>query len=115
MKRKKRGDKSAGPKTASPARTTGQLPQSEKEQNRVGGVQKNVCEMISAGVFSKKLCIEHERKPGQRMPVAGMPGGKCPDDIAPTKPCQDVRVLGYIEPVVISDERVMSGARKERQ
>ena len=56
----------AGPETA------GHPPQDQEQQDRRGGVQQDVGQVVSAGVQAVELAVQHVGEPGQRMPVAGM-------------------------------------------
>ena len=68
----------------------GQPPQQQKEQHRVGQMKQQVGNMRTGRPLAEQVHVEHQRQPGQRMPVAGVPGGKCPGDIARRQTGQDV-------------------------
>ena len=46
----------------------------------LGQLAKDVGQVVSAGVQSIELAVQHVRKPGQGMPVVGMAGGEGPAD-----------------------------------
>ena len=62
--------------------------------------------MMPPGTDTEDLAIEHMRKPGERMPIAGGSGGEGPDDVAPTQALLDERVIRDIDAVVEADEIV---------
>ena len=59
--------------------------------------------MKSEWARSEQRAVEHEREPGERVPVAGVPGRKRPGDVAPSQPAEDVRILRDVKPIVVSD------------
>ena len=64
MDGKDRGHEGAGPKLV------GHAPQNEKQRDRRSGVEQHIGEMMSPGIQSKELAIEHVRQRGQRIPLA---------------------------------------------
>ena len=82
-----RGHEAAGPQLA------GHPPQHEKQGDRRGGVKQQIGEMMSPGVQSKQLDVEHVRQRGQRIPLAVGPLGKGPADGLGGQPLGDVAVF----------------------
>ena len=80
MNRKERGNKSAWPDTARPARTTRHVAKHEKEQDDRNRVQEDIREMMSAGLEPKELAIEHVGNRRQRMPVPRVAVPERPND-----------------------------------
>ncbi|MGD0745848.1 MAG: hypothetical protein ABSA45_11910 [Verrucomicrobiota bacterium] len=66
MNAKKQGDKQAGPQSGR------QILKQEKKQQGVGDVKDKAGEMMSGGVQTIKLAIQHVGKPSHWMPVARM-------------------------------------------
>jgi hypothetical protein len=88
-----------GNKGAAPVRA-GHLLEQAKEQQRVEGVEKKIGGMVSGGVEAVELAIEHVGEPGQRMPVAGVAGGKSPTPALQAETALDHEVLSHIVRVV---------------
>jgi hypothetical protein len=57
--------------------------------------------MHPARVCTEQLAIEHKRKPGQRVPVGRVVGGKSPDDTFPSQTVQNLRIFVYVVFVII--------------
>src|ERR1043166_2333007 len=109
MQSKERRGKSAAPFKSR------QLAQNQKKQKRVCGMKQDVRQMKTVGVFSKELRIEHERQPRERVPVAGVPGGERPDDIAPLQTAENVRIFRNVKPIVVGDEWEVKRAPIKRE
>jgi len=109
MQRKQGGHQRAAPERARHA------PQQPEQQERIGNMQAHAHEMVPAGLEAKKLAIRHVRNPGQRVPVAGVAGGKSPNNIRPLQPALNLRVLGDVVRVVIVDEAMPRHRQKDRQ
>src|ERR1700691_958008 len=62
--------------------------------------------MMACRVQGKELVIEGMRKPGQRMPIRRISGGKGPVDGAPAEATMDVGIRGDVLTIVEDDERV---------
>jgi hypothetical protein len=107
MNSENRGDKSAAPDTASPARTAGHFPEQEKEQENGNGVEQHVREMMSARVQSKNLTIKHVRHRSERGPVTDVmmrerPGYAVKREATDYfRPIEDVSVIVIVHEVVV--------------
>ena len=99
MESEQRGDKQARPQTP------GQPYQSQEEQCRVDGMEKDAAEVMTCRIECEELIVKGVRQPGQRMPVRRGGRRKGPLDVLP---CQavDVRVGGDIVAVVQHEERM---------
>src|ERR1700677_1367414 len=62
--------------------------------------------MMAGRVQRKKLVVEGMRKPGERMPIRRISGGKGPVDGAPAEATMDVGIRGDVLTIVEDDERV---------
>ena len=60
--------------------------------------------MMRARPYSKKLTIEHVRHRRERMPVLRMNVRERPDDVGPTQPASNVRIIQHVEWIVVVDE-----------
>ena len=67
-------------------------------------MKNNIDEVVKSGIQTKQLTIRHVRKPGQRMPVRLVKGGKSPSYVVETQTCADVDVLGDVRAVVVIKE-----------
>jgi len=56
-------------------------------------MEQDIDEMLRPNIRAEHARIEHVRKPGQRMPVAPVPGGEGPFDSAPRQTRFNVAVL----------------------
>ena len=95
MPGEQRGHKGAGPQRIR------QPEQQHEKQERVGRVKQDVDAMMRAGVQAEQLAVQHVRKPGQRMPVAGVPGREGPFDAGPGQAVLDHLIFGDVIVVVI--------------
>ena len=100
-----RGDERAGPQRGS------QPEQQEKEQGRIGGVEEDADKVVRPGVEPKERAVSHVGDPGQRMPVARVPGGQRPAEAGPGQPLLDRGIVRDVVVVVVIDE----GMRPRRQ
>ena len=100
MNREDRRHPGAGPERP------GHPPQGQKQEDRRGGVQEHVGQMMAAGLQAIKLAVQHVREPGQRMPVAGVVRGERPGDSLAGQAPADVPVLVDVIVVVEVDEVV---------
>ena len=62
--------------------------------------------MMSGGIQSIKLAVQHVGKPGQRVPVGGMDMGKCPDDPLERQALGDHRIIIHVILVVVVNKLV---------
>ena len=101
--------------------------QKEEEQDGVGAMKSDVDDMRAAGIEAEDLAIGHVRKPGERVPVVGLPVNERPCDAPPGETREDDGVLINVIVIVIGDKLVMTrgpidgqrgddqkGAREER-
>ena len=62
--------------------------------------------MVPTGVEAIELAIQHQRDPGERMPVGGMAVGKRPGDPLRRQPVCHLRIFVYVLVVIEVDELV---------
>src|SRR5437588_13127832 len=60
------------------ARASRHLEQQDEKQKHHSGVENNTCKMMSSGILTVDLAVEHMRNRGKRMPVVGMSMSKRP-------------------------------------
>ena len=106
MDRKQGGHKGTAPGSGRQA-----IEDAEKEQD-VGQVQQQVGQVVAEGPGPKEFCIELQRQPGQRVPVAGVEGRPGPMHVRRGQAGQDVTVLQHIDAVIVIDEAVEADRRK---
>ena len=75
MKRKQRSNDGAGPNG------TGEALQNQEQEHSIGNVQNQADKVMGARVLIEQTAIDHVRNPGQRMPIAGEPGGERPRNV----------------------------------
>jgi hypothetical protein len=98
---------------ASPDRA-GHAIQNQKKEEDAGDVQQNVCQVMPGWLQAVKLAIQHVRKPGQWMPVAGMEP-KCPDQAVAGQASLNVRILRHIFLVIVGEEVMTKRGQVKRQ
>ena len=81
----------------------GQAMEYGQKQERGGGVQQNTGEMMLGGGGAKKLAIQHVRKPGEGMPIAGVKT-KGPDQSMPRQTRLDTGVFRDVLLVIKTNE-----------
>src|SRR3972149_5085327 len=54
----------------------GHAEEDEKEEYRIGQMEKQTCPVVTPGVIAEELMISHQGKPGERMPEPGFDAGK---------------------------------------
>ena len=64
--------------------------------------------MMAAGMHVKQRYVQHVRYPGQRMPVAGMGGCECPDNIFQIDPALDPDIFGNIQSIIEANKLMPS-------
>lgn len=69
--------------------------------------------MMRAGVKTEELAIQHMRHGGERVPVCRMAVRKHPNNAVPGKAAIDVRVFLNVNLVIVIDELVPCGLRKD--
>ena len=95
-------------------RPAGHLLQNEEKENRGGGVEQDVREMMSAGPLGAvDLAIEHVGEPAQRGPIGQLMIGECPLDCLPRQPALDDVVFVDALVVIQIDELVAGGLTKD--
>ena len=101
MNGKHRRDKRTAPKRA------GHLPQNQKKRDDRRGVEEDIGEVMSAGIQSVKLAVQHVGKPSQWMPVGRVKAGEGPGDSLEGQTLRNHRILKHIFIVVVENELVM--------
>jgi hypothetical protein len=92
------GDKSAFPDFMSHA------VKKPEEQQRAEDMEDEVGDMITAGIQTVELIIEHQRKPGQGMPEIGISGTECPANGFKRDAGPDMIVFGHVNIIINIDE-----------
>ena len=110
----------AWPNAASPARTACHLFQHEKKQQHRYRMQEHISEVMTAGLESEQLAVEHVRNRRQRMPVSCVSMGKCADEAIGREALCDPRVFVHVHVIIEVDEIVPkslteNNARKHRE
>ncbi len=114
MNRKERGNKSAWPDTASPARTTRHVAKHKKEQDDRNCVQNNIREMMSAGIEPEELAVEHVGNRRQRMPVPRVAVCERPNDSGQCKAAGYDRIFIDVDVIVEINEFVSNGLAENK-
>ena len=70
--------------------------------------------MVPGGMQAVQITVEHQRHPGQRVPVLHVALGKGPADPVPREPVGDLRVAEDIVAVVEIDEQEPGGLENVR-
>ena len=78
-------------------------------------MQTDIDQMMSAGIQTEKLAIDHVGNRGQWMPVLRMNMSKGPDDTAPGQPGLDIRILENIRAVVVVNEIEVPGLEEDKR
>src|ERR1041384_826298 len=76
----------------------------EKQQDSAEYMETDARIIVARHVHPVELAIEHDRHPGERMPVARMPCGERPLDARGGEACPDHLVLDHVLMVVVRDE-----------
>ena len=92
------GDHGAAPLRA------GQLPKDEKEQDGIGGVNKEIGAVMGAGIETVEGAVCGVGKPGEGMPVAGVAGGEGPGNGVARDAMLDGKVQQDVIGIVVVDE-----------
>ena len=90
-------------------------PQHQEQQDRGGGVQQHIREMVAAGVQPVELAVQHVGKPGKRVPVVGVRAGEGPGNAIKAKTVLHVLVFVYVEVVIQVDEVVRNGLTEDHR
>ena len=67
-------------------------------------MQTDIDQMMSAGIQTEKLAIDHVGNRRQWMPVLRMHMSKGPDHATPGQPGPDIRVLENVRAVIVVNE-----------
>ncbi|HUE37056.1 MAG TPA: hypothetical protein VMO20_06670 [Candidatus Acidoferrum sp.] len=70
-------------------------------------MQQHIGHVRCACAAAKKLGVQHEREPGERVPVAGVSSRKRPFDVYPRKTAGHVRIAKEIFVIVKIHEAVV--------
>src|SRR4051812_18399932 len=68
--------------------------------------------MMTGWIFTEQGPIENMGEPCERVPITGMPGGKCPADLRPGQTSFNMRVRGDVIRIVIINELEGADPRK---
>ena len=108
MPREQRGDERGRPELAPVSRSSNM-----KSSTAFAAWNKNIDEMMRAGIQAEQFAVRHVRKPGERMPVARVAGGERPLDARPGQAVLDDGIFGdVIVVVIIAQSRRASPAEK---
>ena len=107
MYRKERRDKGAPPGRAR------HLPEGKEKEKNANRVQEHIDEMITAGVKTKDLRVEHERDRSQRVPVTDQRMREGPLQSLPCEAVTDRGILVNVGTVVVVDEVKAEGLTKD--
>src|ERR1035438_352263 len=77
-------------------------------------MQQQVGIVVAGGVGLKKLIVQGVRQPGEGMPVARLAGSERPLQRVPVQAGLDLFILGYINIVIVIDERVTANRVVQR-
>jgi len=94
---------------------TGHGLEDEEEEDRDGGVEEEIGQVVAAGVEPIELAIGHMRNPGERMPVEGPAMGESPADPLEAQSPVHLGVPGDVGVVVEIDEIVAEGLRVDQE
>ncbi len=89
-----------------------ELPQREEQQDSRCGVKQDVSKMMSPGLESVKLAIQHVGNGGEWMPVGCMHMGESPCKIPWRETVQYFWVGVNVRTIVVIHELVMKGLAK---
>lgn len=90
-------------------------PEQQEEQNGIDDVKQDIHHVRRGGPGAKKLRIQHQRKPSERMPVGTLAAGEGPLDVRPRQAAQDMRIGKEITGVVIIEKPVILDGEINRQ
>jgi len=103
-----------GNKTAPPD-GSGHSGQNQETEQRVGQVQENIGQMMSFGVETEKLAVDHMRQPGQGVPVGCSGSSEGPDDAIQGQTGLHVMVVRNVYVVIEANKIVLSHLPKNRK
>ena len=78
-------------------------------------MQQKIDDVRPGGIQAEELEVERVREPGERMPVRRGVGGERPLHRVPLEAGLDVYVLGYVQVVIVVDEREMANRVIDRE
>ena len=88
-------------------------PQRQEQDDRGGGVQEHVGQVVATGLQSVEIAVQHVREPGQRVPVERLVRGDCPGDCLTGQAVLDVCVVEDVVIVVEVDDVVADRLAKD--
>src|SRR5207244_2216043 len=68
--------------------------------DRSGSVEENVCEMVSDGIKTVQLTVQHQGHHGQRMIKIAVESRECLGDTPPAQACHDVWIFEHVNRVI---------------
>jgi hypothetical protein len=71
-------------------------------------LEEQAGQVMARRIQPEQLNIEHVRKPGERVPVGGMPGLKRPGQPFPAQTALHLRIGGYVILIVVMEEVVQA-------
>src|SRR4030095_14346679 len=92
-----------------------QAPEKEKDKNGVERMPDDANRMMPARVVLKQRPIHHVRKPRDWMPVSRGAGRESPSDSLHRQARLHVRILRYIDRIIVIYEIVANGPAKDEQ
>ena len=69
-------------------------------------METKIHQVMPPGIKAKNMAVEHMGNPRQRMPVAGIPAGKCPGHPGPGQTGNDMEIIGDVLGIIKVDELV---------
>ena len=99
---------------ARPSRT-GQRDEQHEQQQAVQDVEREVGQMVRAGLEAEELDVRHVRDPREGVPVAFLSRPEGPGDVVRGEAGRDVPVFSHVLRVVESDERMLPHGRVDQQ
>ena len=103
MQSEERGDRQAAPSQA-----RGTL-QNQKQEHRVGRMEKYVGGMVAVRLQAENLAIESIRQPGHRVPVQSVRGAKSPKGGVPGESGPNLGIVRNVNLVVVIEKGSASG------
>ncbi len=82
----------------------GHAMQDEEQQDGCGGMEHDADQMVSPRGLAEQLAVGGMGEPCQRMPIAGISGGKGPRNGSGGQPVADRRIAQDIFDIVVVDE-----------
>ena len=92
-----------------------QLAQDKEKQDNVGGVEKQISQMMPTRLGAVEAVIDHVRNPGDRMPIARMIGLEGPGQTVAGDAMLDGGIINNVIRIVVIDEVEMGRRPVQRQ